>query len=100
MFTVHQSVENDDGRGGRRSSPSASSAAPGFPKTAGYYILHEGMIGYLGNDGLQEIKYKKLEDQPSFTPDKTATGWLGITDKYWARGARSRAATSRSSRAS
>ena len=36
----------------------------GLPKTSGYYILHEGLIGYLGDDGLQEIKYKKLDERP------------------------------------
>ena len=43
-----------------------------------------GLIGYLGNEGLQEIKYKKLEDSPAITPAKADSGWLGITDKYWA----------------
>ena len=33
------------------------------PRRSGYYILHEGLIGYLGKDGLQEIKYKKLTDE-------------------------------------
>ncbi len=35
----------------------------GTPKTAGYYILHEGLIGYLGDKALQEYTYKKIEDK-------------------------------------
>lgn len=64
----------------------------GAPKVAGYYILHEGLIGYLGEDGLQEYSYKKIDDAPAL-PGKPnvkgvefniTNGWLGITDKYWA----------------
>ena len=55
----------------------------GTPKVAGTYMLHEGLIGYLGKDGLQEITYKKIEDKKSLSFDIT-NGWLGITDKYWA----------------
>ena len=29
---------------------------------SGYYILHEGLIGYLGDQGLQEYGYKKIDD--------------------------------------
>ncbi|MCX7309396.1 MAG: membrane protein insertase YidC, partial [Afipia sp.] len=55
----------------------------GTPQVSGYYILHEGLIGYLGNDGLQEYGYKKIDDDKAV--EFTATNaWLGITDKYWA----------------
>ncbi len=62
----------------------------GTPQVAGYYILHEGLIGYLGNDGLQEYTYKKMQDlKPNAAGVKSVDfddtdGWLGITDKYWA----------------
>ena len=55
----------------------------GTPKTLGYYLLHEGLIGYLGNDGLQEITYKKLEEKKVMNFNVT-DAWFGITDKYWA----------------
>jgi YidC/Oxa1 family membrane protein insertase len=55
----------------------------GVPQTLGYYILHEGMIGVLGDQGLQEITYKSLDEKKSI-PFKVTNGWLGITDKYWA----------------
>src|SRR5258708_22521879 len=53
------------------------------PQVSGYYILHEGLIGYLGADGLQEYGYKKIEDAKSVGFNVT-NGWLGMTDKYWA----------------
>ena len=53
------------------------------PKTLGYYLLHEGLIGYLGSDGLQEITYKKMEEKKVMNFNIT-DGWFGITDKYWA----------------
>ncbi len=80
MFTVRQSVENTTGAPAEL-FPFGLVSRTGLPKTSGYYILHEGMIGYLGD--LQEIKYKKLNDEPSITPAKVSSGWLGITDKYW-----------------
>ncbi len=63
--------------------PYALISRHGTPKTAGYYILHEGLIGVLGDDGLQEITYKKIEEKKVINFD-VKNGWLGITDKYWA----------------
>ena len=53
------------------------------PQVAGYYILHEGLIGYLGDQGLQQYSYKKIDDAKQVDFQVT-NGWLGITDKYWA----------------
>ena len=83
MFTVKQTVENKT-NAPVQLFPFGVVSRTGLPQTAGYYILHEGLIGYLGNEGLQEIKYKKLDDTASIAPAKTNSGWLGITDKYWA----------------
>ncbi len=55
----------------------------GAPKVLGYYILHEGLIGMMGDQGLQEEKYTKIDDKKSESWDVT-NAWLGITDKYWA----------------
>ncbi len=55
----------------------------GTPETAGYYILHEGLIGMLGDNGLQEFTYKQIEDKKSAS-FKATNAWIGITDKYWA----------------
>ncbi len=82
MFTISQSVENTTDAAVPL-FPFGIISRTGLPKTSGYYILHEGLIGYLGDQGLSEIKYKKLNDEPSITPAKVSSGWLGITDKYW-----------------
>ena len=53
------------------------------PHTAGFYILHEGPVGVLGDNGLLEKSYKDLEEKKEFAYANTK-GWLGFTDKYWA----------------
>jgi YidC/Oxa1 family membrane protein insertase len=55
----------------------------GTPQTLGYYILHEGLIGVMGDQGLQEFTYKTIEDKKNVS-FKATNAWLGITDKYWA----------------
>jgi len=62
----------------------------GLPNVQGWIILHEGMIGVLGDEGLEEIGYtdgwflKGFGDDKEFAYPDTDRGWLGITDKYWA----------------
>ena len=82
LFTVTDKVDNA-GSTPVTLHPYALVSRHGRPHVSGYYILHEGLLGYLGEDGLQEIKYQTLEDEKmlSFQPKE---GWLGITDKYWA----------------
>src|SRR5665213_3391263 len=63
--------------------PYALISRHGTPKTLGYYILHEGLVGVLGSEGLQEYTYKKIEEKKELSFDVT-NGWLGFTDKYWA----------------
>ena len=63
--------------------PYALISRHGTPQTAGYYILHEGLVGVLGESGLQEYTYKNIAEKKSVSFDVT-NGWLGITDKYWA----------------
>jgi len=57
----------------------------GTPKTEGFYIQHEGLIGVLGDAGLQEHVYSDVQkaDGSKRFEGKTG-GWLGFTDKYWA----------------
>ncbi|WP_337241633.1 YidC/Oxa1 family insertase periplasmic domain-containing protein, partial [Proteus faecis] len=55
----------------------------GAPPVSGYYILHEGLIGVLGEKGLQEYGYKAI-DEAKAVEFKVTNAWLGITDKYWA----------------
>jgi YidC/Oxa1 family membrane protein insertase len=63
--------------------PFALISRHGAPHVEGYYILHEGLVGYLGDQGLQEYGYKKI-DEAKTVNFKVTNGWLGITDKYWA----------------
>jgi YidC/Oxa1 family membrane protein insertase len=55
----------------------------GTPKVEGFYILHEGLIGVLGDGKLHEISYSSIAGEPPQIVKSTG-GWLGITDKYWA----------------
>ena len=82
LFTIKDEVTN---KGGSPVTlfPYALISRHGIPQTAGYYVLHEGLIGVLGESGLQEFTYKNIEDKKSVNFDVT-NGWLGITDKYWA----------------
>ncbi len=82
LFTIKDDVTN---KGGSPVTlfPYALISRHGTPQTAGYYVLHEGLIGVLGESGLQEFTYKNIEDKKSVNFDVT-NGWLGITDKYWA----------------
>ena len=56
----------------------------GEPETAGIYVLHEGMIGAVGDQGLDEIDYDDVQEDKLLTREPANSGWLGITDKYWA----------------
>jgi len=63
--------------------PYALISRHGRPVIEGYYILHEGLVGVLGDKGLQEVSYKDIESQKNINFNVT-NAWLGITDKYWA----------------
>jgi YidC/Oxa1 family membrane protein insertase len=82
LFTIKDDVSN---KGANPVSlfPYALISRHGTPQTAGYYILHEGLIGVLGESGLQEYTYKNIAEKKVVNFDVT-NGWLGITDKYWA----------------
>src|SRR5882762_9638453 len=82
LFTVKDNVTNV-GDAPVTLYPFALISRHGTPQVAGYYILHEGLVGYLGDQGLQEYGYKKI-DEARAVNFKVTNGWLGITDKYWA----------------
>ena len=83
MFTVTDTVTNS---GGAPVSLSSYGRVTRFdkPTHASIYVLHEGLIGYTAEDKLQEIKYSTIEEEKQNSPAKSTSGWLGITDKYWA----------------
>ena len=83
MFSITQRVEN------RSSSPVTLYpygliSRHGVPQTQGFFILHEGPIGVLGESGLEEFSYSGLQDEAQPVSYNATGGWLGITDKYWA----------------
>src|SRR3954454_6399616 len=82
LFTIQDDVSNV-GNAPVTLYPFALISRHGTPQVEGYYILHEGLVGYLGDKGLQEYGYKKIDDAKAVT-FKVTDGWLGITDKYWA----------------
>ncbi|MFG1359888.1 membrane protein insertase YidC [Xanthobacter pseudotagetidis] len=82
MFAVKDEVENRTGAPVTLYSYALVSRH-GRPKIEGFYILHEGLIGVLGESGLHEITYANMEKEKQVTAAATG-GWLGITDKYWA----------------
>ncbi len=63
--------------------PYALISRHGTPPVLGYYILHEGLIGMMGDQGEQTETYKKMDDKKSESWDAT-NAWLGFTDKYFA----------------
>jgi YidC/Oxa1 family membrane protein insertase len=80
MFTIRDTVRNH-GTAPVALLPYGLVSRTGTPKVAGYYLLFEGIIGYL-DDSLQEVKYASLH--PGKSDDYASTGgWLGFTDKYW-----------------
>ena len=83
MFTITDEISNGAegavalqsyGRTTRYTKP----AAPPI------FILHEGMIGVTGEEGLTELTFNEIEGDGQEVPGKSNDGWLGITDKYWA----------------
>ncbi|AWN42125.1 membrane protein insertase YidC [Methylobacterium durans] len=94
MFTVRDEVENK-GANALTLYPYSLVSRWGKPHTQGYYVLHEGLIGVLGADGLQEYTYDHLAKEPAYGGPTTrgkawpnvTGGFVGITDKYWAAAA-------------
>jgi YidC/Oxa1 family membrane protein insertase len=91
MITVTDSVA-DKGAGDISLVPYALVRRHGLPVTQGFFILHEGLIGVAGDQGLQELTYANL-DKADLLPggkgrgrtfSNITGGFAGITDKYWA----------------
>ncbi|MEO0547418.1 MAG: membrane protein insertase YidC [Pseudomonadota bacterium] len=56
----------------------------GEPKTEGIFVLHEGLIGSVVENEVDEIDYSDIRDDKRITKPSSNTGWMGMTDKYWA----------------
>ena len=82
LFTIKDEVVNKSDKAVSL-FPFALISRHGTPKTLGYYILHEGLIGKFGDESSKEVTYKTIEEKKINTFNAT-NAWLGITDKYWA----------------
>ena len=82
MFTVKQEVENT-GAQAEALFPFAFSSRHGKPVTENIWILHEGLIGVFEKEGLTEVTYDDAVEAGR-TAYEGKTGWVSITDKYWA----------------
>lgn len=83
LFTIDQTAENKTGTAVTL-YPYGLISRSGTPETSGFFILHEGLIGVLGEEeGLVEIDYDDLLDEREIKY-QADNGWIGITDKYWA----------------
>ena len=80
MFTITQTVRNTGTRAVTL-YPFGLVSRHGKPKTLGYYILHEGMLGVF-DEKLEEVDYDDVEEAGRLSRESSA-GWIGITDKYW-----------------
>jgi YidC/Oxa1 family membrane protein insertase len=83
MFTIDDQVTNS-GPEPVALYPYAFVRRHETPPIQGFFILHEGLIGIVDDAGLQEITYPNAIESPEPTRSKSKSGWLGITDKYWA----------------
>lgn len=83
MFTVRQTVRNTTDEAVTL-FPYSRVRRQGTPDITGFFILHEGMIGVLGEEGLVQEDYDSLQEAGIMNLPESGSGWLGITDKYWA----------------
>jgi YidC/Oxa1 family membrane protein insertase len=90
MFTVKDSVDNK-GSGPITLYPYGLVSRHGTPPAQNSHLVHEGLVGVLGDQGLQEVTYSQLAKDPELPGGGTGVqfkdvngGFLGITDKYWA----------------
>ena len=82
LFTLKDEVVNN-GTTSVTLFPYGRISRVGTPPTSGYSILHEGIIGWLGEQGEQQVTYKTVEEKKDI-PFNVTNAWMGFTDKYWA----------------
>ncbi len=82
LFTLKDEVQNK-GTNAVTLFPYALISRHGTPPTQGNYLLHEGLIGVMGDQGEQTETYKTIAEKKEIHWDVT-NAWMGFTDKYWA----------------
>src|SRR5215467_2557807 len=89
LFTLKDEVVNS-GATSVSLYPYALVSRHGAQQTSGYSILHEGLIGVMGDEGEQQFAYEhggfftKAIDDKKLLQFNVTNAWMGITDKYWA----------------
>ncbi len=84
MFAIKDRVENTTAQA-TALHPYALITRHGKPKTDGYAVLHEGLLGIVGDSRIIELTYDAIEKETKATKlADGVSGWLGFTDKYWA----------------
>ena len=73
MFTVTDSVENKSTQAVTL-HPYAFVKRHGKPVASGIYRVHEGFVGVIGESGVQEIRYDKIEKEDHATKSFAGTG--------------------------
>ncbi|MCI4664956.1 MAG: membrane protein insertase YidC [Neomegalonema sp.] len=90
MFSVTQTIENR-GESAVSLTPYARISRHGTPKTQGFWVLHEGVVGVVGGE-LLKIDYSDLDDANPLPgaggwhgeyKKSDKAGWAGFTDPYW-----------------
>src|SRR6185295_17416181 len=74
LFTLEDSVANKS-QAPVSLFPYALISRHGKPETLGYYILHEGLIGVMGDDGLKEVGYADIESKKTIS-FKVTNAWM------------------------
>ncbi|MBE8190778.1 MAG: membrane protein insertase YidC, partial [Alphaproteobacteria bacterium] len=82
MFSAELRIDNQSGRV-ITLYPFGQIMRRGEPETSGLFVLHEGPIGFIGEQGLVELDYDDLLEERTINHNSVG-GWVGITDKYWA----------------
>ena len=83
MFTIADSIENK-GAAPANFFTHSTIERHGNPKISGYAVLHEGLLGVIGDSRVQEITYAAMNKETGGARTlKGEGGWLGFTDKYW-----------------
>lgn len=80
-FAVTQSVKNNTAQSVQL-FPYGLVTQTGLPEHfQDRWIMHEGPIGFLGEE-LMQVDYSTVRQSQKIEKD-AATGWIGLTDKYW-----------------
>jgi YidC/Oxa1 family membrane protein insertase len=82
LFTVTQSVTNETA-GDIALFPYSRVVREGVPPVQNFFIQHEGLLGVLGSNNWVARKYHDIQND-QLVDFPATSGWLGITDKYWA----------------